>query len=353
MKKNTNVLFLINFNAPHKGNFIESMQELSKSVDSYLYVFNEEAKNCFWVDELSNLHYENEFGSLFKTLKNLIKANNINIIHVHFPNLTYLTTLKLISLIFKVKIIFHHHIWYTPHKNRLKNFILKRLFSAGYHIGVSPDLTKDLTLAFGKKKVVCINNGIVFSRLDRETDLDLSLFKNSNAVLFLGYDIQTKGGDIAIQAMEKVCEKHPRTRLVILLAKDNKNRAYYEQFNFVTILESTNYIGQYYKKSKCFISPSRIETFGYAPVEATYCKCPVIASDCKGQKSVYCPSKIEFESENAEDLCNKIIELIETPENELDPLLETGKRYVLENYNVEKWRDEMVKYFHSLIGNDK
>ena len=350
MKKPLNVLFLINYNASQKGNFITSLENLADGLDKYVYVFNKEAKECSWISDLKNVHFENEQNSLYKTLSKLIKENQINIIHVHFASLNYLKALKLISLFHKVKIIYHHHIWYQPNKNPIKNFILNCLYSSCYHVAVSEDLFVDLKREFKEQRVFKIENGIDFSRLDNEDNgVDLSIFDKYNCFLLLGYDIKTKGGDIAIGALEKLYNENKNFKLLIPLSKNSSKRAYYEQYSFAHIIEPTNSIGTYYRRALCLLAPSRIETFGYAPVEAAYSGCITIASNCKGQRTIVNPSKIEFQTENVEDLYNKIVSLLNMKENELNEIREQGKRYVVEHYDISKWCKEIKELYCKVL----
>ena len=350
MKKSTNVISLINYNASHKGNFITSLENLVKTLDKHIYVFNEEARNCSWISELNNVYFENQNGSIYKTLSKLIKENQINIIHVHFTSINYLKALKLISLFHKVKIIYHHHIWYKPHKNKIKNLVFKHLYSHAYHVAVSEDLFVDLKKEFKASRVFKVENCIDFTRLDKDNkSVDLTVFEKYMCFLLLGYDISTKGGDIATKALEKLYKENKEFRLLVPLSEASTKRKFYEQYDFANIITPINDMGTYYKRAFCLLAPSRIEAFGYAPIEASYCECITIASNCKGQKSVVNPSKIEFQTEDPDALYDKIVTLINMPESDLTEMKDQGKKYVMEHYDISKWCTEIKELYFKLL----
>ena len=73
-------------------------------------------------------------------------------------------------------------------------------------------------------------------------------------------------------------------------------------------------------------------------VEATYCGTRCMSSRIGGVP-LEIPGIIIFESENIEDLKDKILWALENNENKI----EEAKKYVVEKYDLSKWVEEIFK----------
>ena len=69
-----------------------------------------------------------------------------------------------------------------------------------------------------------------------------------------------------------------------------------------------------YKHASLFVSCSLREGFGYTPIEAAICKCPVICSTCESLPETTL-NKLEYYSPpyNAQELSRKITEVLSSP----------------------------------------
>jgi len=69
-----------------------------------------------------------------------------------------------------------------------------------------------------------------------------------------------------------------------------------------------------YAKAILFVFPSRYEGFGYPPLEAMACGCPVLSSDAPAMKEVLGNAAEYFASGNSEDLLCRLVELCSNQE---------------------------------------
>lgn len=68
----------------------------------------------------------------------------------------------------------------------------------------------------------------------------------------------------------------------------------------------TEYVIRHLKRSKLLVSPSVFEGWGITPIEALYCKIPILLSDLEVFKEVYGDNIIYHERDNIDDMTEKI-----------------------------------------------
>jgi glycosyltransferase involved in cell wall biosynthesis len=64
-----------------------------------------------------------------------------------------------------------------------------------------------------------------------------------------------------------------------------------------------------YSKAMLFVFPSRYEGFGYPPLEAMACGCPVLSSDAPAMKEILGNAAEFFASGNVEDLLCRLVQM--------------------------------------------
>lgn len=133
-----------------------------------------------------------------------------------------------------------------------------------------------------------------------------------------------KGTDLVIPAFAKILNYNPDCRLMIV--GDGKLRELMEQQQQQLNIANSRieWVGQVayeklhelYKQMDIVWVPSRSEGFGLSAIEAMAQGCVVIASDTGGLREVVNDSNdgILFHTGNADDMAEKTIELLNTPE---------------------------------------
>jgi len=190
----------------------------------------------------------------------------------------------------------------------------------------------------------------------------ISLFKPTNEsdkfILFLGYPWYLKGVDILIKAFKKVSKDFPDYKLKIVGFCPYPERMYFERLaEGNSNIELCNPIP--HKKamelmSRCslFILPSRTEAMGRVLLEAMASKKPIIASNVDG-----IPHYIKhgfngllFESENVEDLAEKIKIILSNPDY-AKKLAENGYNYVHQHLSEERYVECFKKMVDKVLSN--
>lgn len=141
-------------------------------------------------------------------------------------------------------------------------------------------------------------------------------------ILFVGHPFSLKGVDILIQAFHKIRECYPEYILRLIghrLRVDAK--AFFkgiDQDGRIIFHSGMHYdeLRQYFLNCYCFVLPSRTEAMGRALIEAMAAGKPVIGSRVGGIPDVIDDggNGFLFESENVDDLADKIRKLLENEE---------------------------------------
>lgn len=103
-----------------------------------------------------------------------------------------------------------------------------------------------------------------------------------------------------------------------------------------------------YKNASLFVTTSLREGFGYSPIEAAICHCPVISSTCEALVETTMNKLYYYESPKEEnELSKKIIEILESPPSfsELEDISKTFKL----NYSCKKQTNDIINLLETLV----
>ena len=349
-----------NYAPDYGGNFIaslNSMERFAKKVSNnneVIYVFPHNAEDKEWVTKLQIDHrvfflpYGRVKGSLF--LLRLCRNEKIDILHLHFYGLF---TGLLAGCLSKVRAVHHfHNTW--DEKNRFKALLLRCCsFPTKKLVGCSKAVYDTLIEAgFSKNKTTYITNCIDFSRLDT-IKVENPYHNNKNNILILGSDFYRKGVDNALKALEGIIDKY-QIQLNIISHRVEETKDLVRQVlgtdsdpSWVTVLQPVENIGDLYRASAMFLSPSLAEGLCYAVPEALYCDCMVLKNDI--------PSlTYELEGEDSitikgfQDLRSRIEDYLEN-ENRYKNTLSSLRTQVKEKYSIDKWGEEVFELYKDMI----
>lgn len=349
MKKN--VLIITDYAAPYEGNFVMSLKKLEELIikdgGNFYYIFTSKAKGFNWIDNLNNVTFlENNVLENIKIINNFIKKNEIDVMYSHFCLPRTQLAIKITRLMNrKVKLLQHFHNHYCCDKNFIKRCLYNFIFEGDINIGCSKGVAD--SIPYKRKKVIYINNGIDFSRLENYKYEKLGK-EEEFSILMFGYTYKRKAVDLAIKAIIKL--NNTKIKLLISLSKDEEKfkEEIVKEFgkipDFVTILKPRNDIATYYKNVDLFISPSREEGLCYSPLEAMYCGIPCICSDIDGH-ATNIPDLLLFDNENIEQL-GKLIQKVYDGNNSFNS--EKVKKFLVGNYSVDRWGEQIINIIYKL-----
>lgn len=183
----------------------------------------------------------------------------------------------------------------------------------------------------------------------------LGIPRNKKVVMFSALDMSQhwKGGDLLMEALHSLPGSLKSETLLLLLG--NKGGAIAQSAGIPVL--SLGYISNdrlkaiAYSAADLFVSPSRAEAFGLVALESLACGTPVVAFGVGGALELVRPGLTGYlaEPENAQDLCNGIIQLL-GDESVGIAMGERGRKLVLEEYNCELYVQRYVALYRHLLG---
>jgi glycosyltransferase involved in cell wall biosynthesis len=120
--------------------------------------------------------------------------------------------------------------------------------------------------------------------------------------------------------------------------------------DWIKLFPTTENIGEYYKMSDIFLSPSREEGFVYAIPEAIYCGSVPIRSDLP-TTDWGLPYDMVVPCEDSEALREKVEYIITSllGTEKLITMLEKNKEYVVKNFSIDSWSEEILALYKEFL----
>ncbi|MFI3213070.1 MAG: glycosyltransferase family 4 protein [Eubacteriales bacterium] len=345
-----NLLIITDYAAPYEGNFIQSLKSLENRIlknGKMVYLFPLRSKEFDWVNDFAKIHkvyfFTSKTKDIINTIKNINKAENIDIIYSHFTLFKTQKAVKYVRVLNKkVKLVQHFH----NHYFNVRNPMYKWCFNGDLNIGCSKSVGESLPY----KKSTYVDNAIDFERLKICDENFEFAEKDKLQITMFGFDYRRKGVDIAIKAIEPIVEKlNIHLNIVVSVGSENIKEQIINDFgvvpSWINIIEARNDIATYLTKSKLFISSAREEGFCYALVEAGYCGALLISSKIAGVP-YHIPNCNVFESEDVVQFTKVIRETI-LKHDTMNK--EETKQYIEENYHINKWRDNIYNELMNIL----
>ena len=352
-EKKTTILHICDYAAQYRGNFIDS-------VDS-LQAYHSDIKNVFlfpsrvyqtgaieWINEMNRegtVAYVQERNLLKNALlfMRILRVHKVDNIIRHFSDLRIDVIIKL--LFNSKKVIRMFHCGYNEKKS-IKHTIRRFLWKNNKLVGVSDSIAREVKEALPDFDVVSVINAINFERLDKTEHFEKA---DGISLLMMGWDYERKGVDLAVTAAYRLRDKYDLTLFIIGGENEQPIRDIIrgivgEEPEWIKLLPSINNVGTYYHASDIFLSPSRREAFGYANVEAAYCKNSIVLSRVDGQGEIDIDGAYWFESDNIEDFVSQLALAIEELHTEQKrEQRERVRAIVMQKYSLLLWSNKIAE----------
>ncbi len=262
-------------------------------------------------------------------------------------------------------------------KNKLKKFYNSVMLRSDLIIAGSNFIFSHIKENYSEylndnKRFLVIFRGINTDYFDPTTTLESAedeLFKSwglkieRKTVLLPGRLTEWKGQEMFLDAINKVNINLGHEPFnVIILGSDQGRELYkkklirlveqYRLTNQVRFVNSCKNMPLAYKISDIIVSASiEPEAFGRISVEAQAMKKPIIASDIGGSRETINDNKTGFlfESNNAEQLSKKLIEIMNLDEQTVNQMGIEGRKNVISKFNVEKMCFSTYSEYKKLI----
>ncbi|MDR0441857.1 MAG: glycosyltransferase family 4 protein [Treponema sp.] len=366
------ICHLINWEHPFTGNFLASLFDLEKKLknknnnNKVIYAFHKNSMHCKWTEKMRQdgreIYFVKKKG-IGSELINVLKKNNVSILHLHF-------TVPVIKIVLaklfcpKIKIIVHYHNMFSPEiryasfvenlKRKIKVFLYNRIAIdkiCGCGKAVFEDLIK---WGIYDHKCCYIDNCIVFSRLDVdiENGRDIYNIQNKKVLMIIGTAYYQKGVDFAVTAVKDIAEKYNIVFFIVCHNKDFIVGEIKKLLNhipeWVILAPSREDISFYYKMSDLCLMPSREEGLPYALLESIYCETPVIRSDIS-EMAINLPNDIIVPKGDIPALQQSIEYVLNQTDVWKKTIIKEQKEYVLSQWNIDIWNNKIIDLYINVL----
>lgn len=287
-------------------------------------------------------------------LRDLIKQENIDLIHTHNETASFYATLAN-TLLFKSRPVIHtKHGRGTPEnkKSVIRNRLSSRL--TDIVVAVSADVKKlchDLEWV-PERKLRTIINGVGLEPYVRAAEQ-----RSERAEFVFGHVGRlsaVKNQGLLIRAFAEVVKSVPYARLVIVGDGDKRAElaALVKELNIENEVDLSGYradIPEQLSNVDCFVLSSLSEGTPLVTIEAMAAKCPVIATDVGGLRAMIAEGETGFlvPSQDQAALAERMTYLAEH-RDECLLMGERAQRHAVENYSVEDMVQSYQALYHSL-----
>lgn len=288
---------------------------------------------------------------IFLLILRYIKQNDIRIIHAHHRYFDFLSFILKGFTSVKTVTTVHSKVY----KRKLFSYKSDRI------LAVSNAIKLHLMEYFSinPSKIFLISNFVDAKEINitqnkREIFSEIGLSSEARLLGYFGrLDINEKGVDVLLDAIEKVSINIPSVFLILAGSgvDEYKLKDIADKKNLsVLFLGNLDNIWNYMDACEIIILPSRVEPFNLVMIEAGLLGKPVIGANVDGIVEIIKDHKtgILFCKENADDLKNKIIELL-TEKNLMEKLGNCLKNEVQIGYTSEKIIPQIEEFYSGLL----
>lgn len=300
-----------------------------------LHVITIGDKNMQFKESNSNVHmikkstyYPLYIPSAVMCLKRKIMEIDPDVVHAQGTSTPYSTTAALVCkeypTLLSVRGIAAKQLKFSAGHNVIYNSIER--INEKYALSTIPNIivtsphSKDVIRKMTHSNIYVIPNGIDFDEIQKVRAEDRL---KHPAILFVGGLGKVKGIDVLLNAVPIIRKKIPNLHIYIAGSGSEEGNLK-KLVKALNIEENVTFWGfisgdekyAYYKSADIYVQPSRYETFGVVLLEAMACGKPVVASKVGGIPFVVEDGKtgLLFESENVDELAEKIVHLLRDKE---------------------------------------
>lgn len=367
------VLFAADYSAPKSGNFISSLFELSNELrangGTAVFLLKEaNPAKCPWITWLREHDYVvlglDPAVPVLGQFEKIVEQYQIDIIHVHFGLYAGLLA-KNARRFPHARIIIHDRMAYTDLNKITKAKLRQLLYSAFYRMkGVyTISVNEEKNRYYALCRHWFVPNGLSIQRNVSTDDSTKVLAPNywneprpngEKRCLFLGWQPQWKGLDIAIRAVELVRKRGIDLKLCVIgfgngISKENRDfletrTGISVDSDFIKLLNSEENMLAVHRSMDVYLSASRTEAFSNGLLEAISQEIPVVVSDIAGTKwsSAYTRSFF-YPVESPEKCADALVKALNSTD------LPSNAAEITNIYSIENWNRKMMDIYGKSI----
>ncbi|MDB2265487.1 glycosyltransferase family 4 protein [Halorubrum ezzemoulense] len=310
-------------------------------------------KHIWWRNMPNNIVLK-EKTNIHRTLvRDSIGFKKHDLVHVNYASLG-------LPAIFGLKRTSTPFVYTVHHFDRPQNITNKRVLRLKYQFDLGPAF--DLMARYGRIVTISDYNSEYISRIkniqpdvvhhginpkDYETnDVDIyekyQIDQSDDILLFVGKFHKYKDVTTLIRAMDIITNKKDNVKLVLLSGGGNEEKSIQQEIYSRDLSENVRIIKEitddilvsFYKKSECFVMPSKHECFGLVFLEAMLFGCPIIHTDGGAANEVVGSAGSTAAVGDETALAKETIKVLEN--NEIQNLMKKKGQERVKEFNWEK-----------------
>lgn len=349
------VLQVCAFAAPSPGNFIAALTHLEEQLAERgirtIYAFADGAEGKPWCQEIqkrTKVYFlptakARILPKTYQIMKQIYRENDVDIVHTHFELYDMPATMMAPK---KVKVFWHLHdpikAYYQRGRNSRRLLMRLQYGTAGRRprlLTVSQEHGAFAgQLGFPKEHITYFPNGINTARIQSTPD-----HKEGKSFLMFGWDVERKGVDLVVKAVDRMEEKDCR---VVIVGQD-ACREYLEQQGKGNLFHPpVENINELYRDTRAFLHVSRAEGLSYALLEAIYAGIPVVCSDIPENRFAREFRNMFFVGNGDVDAIAREMDRLCRWDGQVDPVDTAYNRERMEeDYTLRAWCNKLIKLY--------
>ena len=194
---------------------------------------------------------------------------------------------------------------------------------------------------------------------NQQTRSELKIDHNSFVFLYENYSLKNnrlKGIDKLHAAFDLLKQKTtniPLSKVVLVNFGKNKGESSISGFRNISLgyVNDKQILAKIYSMADCTIVPSLVESFGQVASESISCGTPVICFETSGLKDIVKDkiSGLVAKPFSVSSLCEKIQQIIKTPNTERSKIAEQGRAHIVNNFS----NSVIIKKYKNILNDAK
>ncbi len=233
-----------------------------------------------------------------------------------------------------------------------KNFV-KNISRADLILTCSETIRKEIIEHYGfpERKVKSVHLGLDLNTFNDKKDASINTGLSGKYILYVG-SIQPRKNILGLlEAYKKLPPALMAEYKLALVGFDSwnidkKTLTADGNIKLIDSVEDDRVLAEIYRNASLFVMPSFYEGFGFPPLEAMACGCPVVSSTGGSLPEICGEGAVYFNPNSVPELAARMEEVLSN-EKLRHSLIENGKE-VSENYTWDKCGKETLKVFNEL-----